>query len=62
MTRYIDGHEFEVDVEWIDGNKWSPYCNECIHYEHTYCDNPESDHYGHYLATFHRACPQFEEE
>lgn len=60
MTEYNDG--FTMKVDWLDRREWNPDCSKCYHFEHTHCDNIESDHYGHNILPFHPACSHFEEK
>jgi hypothetical protein len=59
MTAVNDAWEFKV--EWLKDSNWQPYCQHCTHWEKTYCDNMESDHYYHILHPEHYACEHFEE-
>lgn len=58
MTTYRDGELIKVD--WCEDER-KMECSQCIHYSHTFCDNPSSDHYCHVLHLIHPACNKFEE-
>lgn len=44
MTKQADG--FRMDVDWLDDCRWEPECQHCHFFEHTYCDNSQSEHHG----------------
>lgn len=60
MTTHNNGIETKPD--WMDYGTHNPECKECAYFKHNYCDNPESDHYGHMLMPFHVGCKVFMEK
>jgi hypothetical protein len=66
MAAHFDAFEEMIDAkhslylkdEWHE-RMVSRDCSLCEHFEHTYCDCLDSDHYGHVLLPFHPACGSF---
>jgi hypothetical protein len=58
MTKYDDRYIIYVDCDrqCLD---WSPNCFHCVNYHEGMCEEANSDHFGHRIASWHYACEQF---